>query len=212
MSGLGCEVLDARVEPYAAAPLINLRLRITEESGRRIQTIALKAQIQIDPAKRKYTPAQERKLVELFGETHRWGETLRPMHWTHVSMMVPPFTGVTEVDIPIPCTYDFEVASSKYFDALDDGDVPLLLLFSGMIFPQAESGFAAEMVPWNLECRYKLRAQLWREAMNQYFPNQAWIRINKESFDELYRFRTKFGLISWEQTLDKLFASHREPV
>lgn len=212
MSALQFEIIDARVEPYAAAPLISLRLRITENSGRRIETIGLKAQIQIDPRKRKYTSTEERKLVELFGETHRWGETLRAVHWTHVAIMVPPFTGSTEVDIPIPCTYDFEVASSKFFDALEDGEVPLLLLFSGMVFPKAERGFAAEMVPWDLECSYRLPARLWRDAMNQYFPNQAWIRLDKDTFDELYRFKTQFGLLSWEQTLSKLFESSRETV
>lgn len=202
---LACEVLGARVEPYAAAPLLSLRLRITEDGGRRIETIALKAQIQIDPRKRAYTPTEERKLVELFGETHRWGETQRAVHWTHAAVMVPPFTGSVEVDIPIPCTYDFEIASSKYFDALEDGEIPLLLLFSGMIFPKAERGFNAEMVPWDLECSYRMPAHLWRDAMNQYFPNQAWIRIDRETFDELYRFRTDAGLLSWEQTLRKLF-------
>ncbi len=212
MNTLQFEVTSARVEPYAAAPLINLRLRITESSGRRIETIGLKAQIQIDPRKRKYNADEERKLLELFGETSRWGETLHAVHWIHAAIMVPPFTGTTEVDIPIACSYDFEVASSKYFDALEDGEVPLLLLFSGMMFPKAESGFAAEMVPWDLECAYRLPAHLWRDAMNQYFPNQAWIRIGKESFDELYRLRTRFGLISWEQTLEKLFESSGERV
>ncbi|MDQ2866240.1 MAG: DUF6084 family protein [Candidatus Eremiobacteraeota bacterium] len=212
MNVLHCEVVGSRVERYAASPLLNLRLRIVEAGGRRIDTIALKAQIQIDPRKRKYTASEERKLVELFGETHRWGETLRPVHWTHAAIMVPPFTGSTEVDIPIPCTYDFEVASSKYFDALEDGEVPLTLLFSGMMFAKGDSGFSAEMVPWDLECVYRMPATLWRDAMDHYFPNQAWIRIDKETFDELYRLRTQFGLLSWEQTFDKLFASSGERV
>lgn len=212
MSAIQCEIVGARVEPYAASPLLTLRLRITEGSGRRIDTIALKAQIQIDPRKRKYTPSEERKLVELFGETHRWGETLRAVHWTYASIMVPPFAGTTEVDIPIPCTYDFEIASSKYFDALEDGEVPLLLLFSGMMFPKAEQGFSAEMVPWDLECSYRMAARLWRDTMNQYFPNQAWIRIDKETFDQLYRFKIRYGFLSWEQTLAKLFESSEERV
>lgn len=212
MTGLQCEVIGARTEPYAASPLMYLRLRITERSGRRIDTIALKAQIQIDPRRRKYTSGEEGKLAELFGETHRWGETLRAVHWIHAAVMVPPFTDSIEVDIPIPCTYDFEIASSKYFDALEDGEVPLLLLFSGMMFPKAASGFAAEMVPWDLECTYRLPAALWRQTMDQYFPNQAWIRIGKESFDALHRFRIRGGLLSWEQTVAKLLEAAGEPV
>lgn len=209
---LHAEVTGARVESYAASPLLNLRLRISEESGLRIDAIALKVQIQIDPRKRKYTASEEEKLVELFGEPSRWGETLRAVHWTHASVMVPPFSGSTEVDIPIPCSYDFEIASSKYFDALEDGGVPLLLLFSGMLFSKAQGGLSAEMVPWHLECPYLMPARLWRDAMDRFFPNQAWIRIHKDTFDELYRFRTHYGLLSWEETLEKLLAASGERV
>lgn len=212
MSALHAEITGARVERYAASPLLTLRLRITEESGRRIDTIALRVQVQIDPRKRSYTSEEEHKLVELFGDTSRWAQTLRAVHWAYVSVMVPPFIGSTEVDIPIPCTYDFEIASSKYFDALEGGDVPLLLLFSGMLFSNAQSGFSAEMVPWHLECSYRMPAHLWREAMNQFFPNQAWIRIHKDTFDELYRFKTQHSLLSWEETLQKLLAASGERV
>lgn len=212
MSELRAEIIGAGVERYAASPLISLRLRLFEDSGRRIDTIALRVQVQIDPRKRQYTAAQERKLVEIFGEPSRWGETLRAVHWTHASIMVPPFTGSTEVDIPIPATYDFDVASSKYFDALDDGEVPLLLLFSGMLFARGDTGFSAEMVPWHLECTYAMRARLWRDAMDHFFPNQAWIRIGKDTFDELYRFKSEHALLSWEAALEKLLACAKERV
>jgi len=212
MSGLHAEITGARVEQYAASPSLNLRLRLSDEDNRRIDTIALKIQVQIDPRKRGYTAGEQAKLVELFGEPGRWGETLRTVHWTHISVIVPPFTGTTEVDIPIPCTYDFEIASSKYFDALEDGEIPLLLLFSGMLFSKAECGFSAEMVPWHLECGYRLPAQLWRDAMNHFFPNQAWIRIRKDTFDELYRFRTEHALLSWEDTVRKLLQTSEQRV
>ncbi len=48
--------------------------------------------------------------------------------------MVPGFTSVTETELPVPCTYDLEVASARYLQALDDGTIPLLLLFSGTVF------------------------------------------------------------------------------
>ena len=177
-----------------------------------MEAIALKVQVQIDPRKRSYSQGEAAKLVDLFGGSERWAETLRAVHWTHASVMVPAFTGTTEVDIPIPCTYDFEVASSKYFDAMEEGEVPLLLLFSGMVFTKGEAGFAAEMVPWNLECTFRMPARLWREAMDHFFPNQAWIRLSKETFDELNRFKTEHGLLSWEHTLERLLAASAERV
>ena len=38
---------------------------------------------------------------------------------------------VTEVDVPVSCSYDLEVASARYLQGLDDGTIPLLMLFSG---------------------------------------------------------------------------------
>ena len=49
------------VEPdrYAVVPSMNLKLRISETSGQRIEAIALRCQIRIEPARRRYTPAEE---------------------------------------------------------------------------------------------------------------------------------------------------------
>ena len=77
--------------------------------------------MKIEPQRRHYDDAEEARLYELFGETPRWGDTLRPFLWTHVSAIVPGFDGATEIDLPIVCTYDFEVAAAKYLHALDDG-------------------------------------------------------------------------------------------
>ena len=57
--------------------------------------------------------------------------------------MVAGFAGETEVDLPVACTYDFEVAAAKYLHALGDGEVPLLLLFSGTVFVARRAGFAS---------------------------------------------------------------------
>ena len=39
-------------------------------------------------AARRYEPDEQARLVELFGETPRWGDTLRPFLWTHVGTTV----------------------------------------------------------------------------------------------------------------------------
>ena len=91
----------------------------------------------IEPQRRRYEPAEQARLVELFGDAPRWGETLRPFLWTHVGTVVTGFTATTEIDLPITCTYDFEVAAAKYLHGLDDGEIPLLLLFSGTVFRAA---------------------------------------------------------------------------
>ena len=49
-------------------------------------------------------------------------------------------TGAADVDLPVPCSYDFNLAATKYFAALEGGDIPLCFLFSGTIFYEADDG------------------------------------------------------------------------
>ena len=142
MTDLSFAVLGARAEPYAAVPTLMLRLRISEETGERIHTLALRCQIQIEPRRRPYSEPEEERLLELFGEPARWGQTLKTILWTHVSVMVPGFEGSIEIDLPVTCTYDFEVTAAKYFHGLDEGEIPLLLLFSGTAFTRGQTGFS----------------------------------------------------------------------
>ncbi|MDQ2818335.1 MAG: DUF6084 family protein [Candidatus Eremiobacteraeota bacterium] len=210
MSRLAFEVLGARAEPYAAAPLLSFRLRISEAEGEQILAIALRCQIRIEPRRRHYGRPEEERLFELFGKAERWGETLQTMLWTHVSAMVPAFSGQVEIDLPVHCTYDFDVASSKYLNALGNGDIPVLLLFSGTIFKPGPSGFSLEPVPWELEAAYNLPVSVWRGVMDAYFPNSAWIRLNKDAFDELYRFKSQRALPTWEDALSALLDMAKE--
>ena len=71
---------------------------------------------------------------DLFGEPERWGQTLKTFLWTHVSTIVPAFSGTTEVSLPVPCTFDFNVAATKYFAGLEEGEIPVCVQFSGTVF------------------------------------------------------------------------------
>lgn len=210
MSDLRFEILGARAEPFAASPLLMLRLGISAAQDDEIQAIALRAQIQIEPRGRRYTNHEDRLLTELFGTTDRWGDTLKTLFWTQVSVMVPGFTGSTEIDLPIACTYDFNVASSKYLNALEDGAIPIAVLFSGTLFREGAAGFAVEQVPWHSEAKYQLPARVWREVMDIHFPNSAWLRLHKSAFEELCAFKAARGLPSWEDVVVVLLDSARE--
>src|SRR5690242_427767 len=131
MPDLHFQVLRAEAPAFAAAPLLILKLRVDNDvADEPIHSVALRCQIQIAATRRHYGPRDQARLTELFGEPDRWSQTLRSLLWTHTSAVLPPFTGCAEVDLPVPCTYDFNVAATKYFYALEDGDLPLLLLFS----------------------------------------------------------------------------------
>jgi hypothetical protein len=204
VTSLDFSVLGAHAEPHAAVPTIMVRLRIEEADGARVHALALRCQIRIEPQRRTYSADEEERLYELFGETPRWGDSLHPFLWTHVSTTIGKFQGVTEIDLPIECTYDFDVAGAKYLHALGDGDIPLLLLFSGTVFTRGESGFAAEPLAWSLEASYRMPVSLWREMMNQYFPNSGWVRLGRDTLDDLQRYRSRRGLPTWDQALAQL--------
>ncbi|MEZ0112129.1 hypothetical protein ABH920_006148 [Catenulispora sp. EB89] len=204
MSELAFTVLDVKPEPHAAAPNLTVRLRITEAGGERIHAIALRCQVRIEPQRRAYEPAEKTDLADLFGVASRWGETLKPLLWTQTSVMVPGFTDAVDVDLPLPCTYDFEVAAAKYLQALGDGEVPLSFQFSGTVFTRGESGFGVEQIPWHLEAGYRMPIRVWRELMDAHFPNSGWIRLDRDTLRRLGTYRTERGLISWDRVFAEL--------
>jgi hypothetical protein len=118
--------------------------------------------------------------------------------------MVLGFSGETEIDLLVPCSYDFEVGAHKYLSALEAGEIPLNLLFSGTLFVRGEQGVTSEFVPWDCEARYRLPVAVWRETMDVFFPNSAWIRLRRDVFDELYAYKSARGLATWDEALERL--------
>jgi hypothetical protein len=204
MIDLGFSVAGAGADRYAASPMLALNLRISESSGAKVDSIALRVQVRLDVQRRRYAAAESALLEELFGEPARYAETLKPMLWTHVTAMVPAFQHETELELPIPCSYDFEVASHKYLASLKDGIIPLNLLFGGMAFVDRSGRLTPEFVPWSCEARFALPVAVWREAVDTFFPNSAWIRVNRDLFDELRRFKIGTGLPTWDAALERL--------
>jgi hypothetical protein len=204
MVELAFDCLDVQPDRFAAVPTLLFKLRIAELSGETVHAIALRCQIRIEPFKRRYSPEEEARVLDLFGERSRWGETLKPMQFAFVDQMVPGFEGSAEVDLPVACTYDFEVASAKYFASLQEGEIPLLLLFSGTVFTKGETGFAIHRVPWDKEAECRLPVAVWRQLMDLFFPNSAWIRLRRDTFDALHVFKSRLALPTWDDVLERL--------
>lgn len=204
MTQLDFEILEAEPEPFAAVPTLTFRLRASEHTGEAVHAIALRCQIRIEPQRRRYVPAEEEALGDLFGTPDRWGTTLKPFLWTHVSTMVPGFEDSTEFDLPVTCTYDLEVAATKYFDALETGTIPLLLLFSGTVFVRGMTGFAVEQLSWELEARHALPIEVWRRVIDEHFPASSWLRVHRDTLERLRRIKHQRGLTSWDSLLSAL--------
>ena len=204
MAELGFECTGARAERYAMVPTFTLALRISETSGQPVSAIALRCQIRIEPVKRRYSDAEAERLHDLFGDTRRWADTLKPLQFTTVSAMVPRFTGSTSLELPISTSYDLEIGAARYFASLDGGDIPLLLLFSGTVFAVTDGRMQVQQVPWSKEAPFRLPVSVWREAIDAHFPGSAWLRLSRATLDELQQFKTRHALPTWEAALTAL--------
>lgn len=213
MPDLDFRVEGAEVLEYAAVPSLSFKLRIENLDDEPIRSVSLNTQVRIAATQRHYEVAEQDRLLELFGEPSRWGTTLRSLLWTHTVVPVPAFSGSTVVDMPVTCTYDLEVVAAKYFHALEGGEAPLEFLFSGTVFYAGEEGrMQITRISWEKEAEFKMPVRLWKEMMERYFPNSAWLRLRKDAFDQLYDYKTRMGLPTWEATVESLMRASEQEV
>jgi hypothetical protein len=210
MPDLSFEVVGAEARAHAAVPTLIFKLRIANaDEEERIHSVILRSQLQIAVNRRRYTPEAQAQLLEVFGEPGRWGETLRPLLWTHTNVTVPPFSGSVLVDMPVSCTYDFEVVGTKYFSALGDGEIPLTFLFSGTIFYEGEEeNLQVAQISWSKEAFYRFPVAVWQDMIAHYYPNTTYIRLHKDVFDQLYRYKATHGLPTWENVIAHLLQAN----
>jgi len=206
MPDLAFVIEGAEVAKFAASPQIILKLRITNlDPSKTIQSIALRGQIQIEVTRRRYKPEDQEKLRDLFGEPERWSQTLKNLLWTHVSVNVPAFQNETIADVPVPCTFDFNVGATKYFHGLSDGEVPLNVMFSGTVFySEGSSPMQVAPISWDKEARFSLPVSVWRDMMDTYYPASAWLCLRRDVFERLYDYKVRHGIPTWEQAFESM--------
>jgi hypothetical protein len=198
-------VQNAESLEYVAVPTLKFALAIATAADQPIRAVLLDVQIQIAARQRGYSSAEGHRLLELFGTPDRWATTQRTLPWTRTTLVVPSFSGHVTVDLLIPCTYDFEVTAARYLAALDDGEIPLELLFSGSLFYTAATGaLQTARIAWDQELAYRLPVQVWRETMDRHFPGTAWLRLGKDSFNRLCSYKARHAFESWDKAIDSL--------
>jgi hypothetical protein len=214
MPDLSFQIEKSEPQRFTVAPTLLFKLRIANAvANETIHSVALRCQIQLEVTRRQYSSEDQDQLRDLFGETERWGQTLKTMLWTHASVVAPAFQETTVVDFLVPCTFDFNVAATKYFHGLADGDVPLCFLFSGTVF-YADDGGALQVapIPWDKEARFRLPVKSWREMMDIYYPNSAWLCLRRDVFERLYQYKVEHGIPTWEQALESVLPALEEAV
>lgn len=203
-------VLEIAPQPYSVAPILSARVGIASLADEPVHAIALRAQVRIQPSRRRYSDEEGAGLTDLFGARDRWRDTQRSFLWMHCATMVPGFSGGAEVDMPMPCTYDFEVTGSKYLHALRDGSVPLLFLFSGTVFIKGSGGFAIQQIPWDREDTFDMPLTVWHELMAAHFPNTGWVRLHRDTLDALAAYKSGHGLLGFDDAVTRLLARAEE--
>jgi hypothetical protein len=214
MPDLDFQIVNVEPARDLATPALAFHLRLTNRAEQQpVHAILLRCQIQIEAPRRRYKPQEQEQLRDLFGEPERWAQTLRTMLWANTTVNVPSFTGSIVYPISVPCTFDLTVANAKYFHALEDGDVPLTFLFSGTVFyDSGQTGFQAAPVPWNKEARFRLPVRVWKEMMDLHYPNTTWLCLRRDAFNELYRFKIKEGIATFDETVERLLALAEQPL
>ena len=209
MPDLNFEIIGVETASQGLTPLFSFRLRITSSPATDlVQGLLLNAQIQFQTPQRAYSDEEKEKLFDLFGPPQNWGQTLRNRLWAHANVTVGAFTGEKEVSLLVPCSFDLNVAATKYFYALQSGDVSLLFLFSGSLFYANSDGrLQVERISWDKECVYRMPITVWRQLMNELHPNRAWLYLQREIFDRLYAYKRQHRLVTWDQTIVSLLDS-----
>ncbi|MEU6084822.1 DUF6084 family protein [Streptomyces sp. NPDC047108] len=198
-------VTGVEPERFASVPTLRFGLEIRRAGGGPVRSVSLTTAVRIDVARRRYDAAEQRALAELFGEPQRWGSTVRPLSWTQVTVVVPPFDESTTVGLHVPCTYDTELAVTKYLRAVRDGDVPLDFLFNGTIFYEApDGGMRTAQISWNSDAAFRLPAGLWHELIDRYFDGSPWLRLSRETYDRLDAYRAGGVHVGWDATVRSL--------
>ena len=175
-------VLGAEVVEDAAAPTLRFRLGVSEPSGREVFTIALTAQINVEPARRDHDAATRERLVDMFGEPERWPATTHPFLWAHATTLVPSFSGAAMFTLPVPSTFDLEIAAARYFSSLPDGEAPLAFHFSGSILLRGDDGRVQVVsVPWSCTTTWRMPVATWREMMRRHYPGRSWVGLQEDT-------------------------------
>jgi Family of unknown function (DUF6084) len=195
---------DVAATPNASTPQLSFKVRITNSEAAAIHSIALRVQVQIEPVRRRYTSTEQQRLKELFGEPEQWSKSLQPLLWTNANVNVAGFSGSTMIDVPVPCTFDFNVAMTKYIYGLENGELPTTLLFSGTVFFAGPIGLQVAQIPWDRDASYRLPVRLWKEMMDHFYTNAAWLCLPRAVFDRLYQYKAQHGIPNWEQTFERM--------
>ena len=203
------EVVGAAHLAFAAAPTMVFSVKAHDPGVLEIQSMSLSVQVMIDPARRGYDEDTRQQLAELFGPPATWAPTTQGLSWGRVAAAVSAFQRETLFALEVPCTYDLEVAATKYFYSLKDGVVPLSFHFYGTVFYCAPDGrLQMTPVPWSASAQFGMPVSAWRAMIEEHYPGGGWIRLGGRTLSALNALRAERGL-TFDDTVQELLDRDR---
>ena len=60
-------------------------------------------------------------------------------------------------------------------------------------------------ISWDKEARFRLPVAAWRDMMDHYYPNSAWLRLRRDTFERLADYKRRHAASPrWDQTIEQL--------
>jgi hypothetical protein len=205
-------VEDATFDAHSLAPSMRFILRIVNRTPTcEVKNVQLQCQVRVEPARRRYDDEERERLVELFSDPERWSETLRSLLWSQANVWAPAFRDECRVELPVPCSCDYGIAITKYFEGLRNGEAPLSFRFSGAIFYLDDDGLLQiAQIPWSKETNFRLPIELWRKMIEHHHQDGVWLRLDREVFERLHAYRRRRRLPSFDHAISALVESETE--
>ena len=143
-----------------------------------------------------------------------WGRNLQTLHWTRTDAgraRVHRARPRSSCRSPAPTTSRWP--PRKYFAALRGrrGAARVPLQRHGVLRGRRRAA-AGGRIGWDKEADYRLPVRVWREMIDRYFPDSAWLRLSARRFDRLVAYKARHTLLTWEQTRRQAARRSRELV
>lgn len=132
----------------------------------------------------------------------------RRYRWTHVHTTVPAFAGTIAVPLLVPCSYDLNLAATRWFAACASDTVELAFEVGGTIIHMGDgAGLQVQPIPCGRDAIFAIPGATWMAMMEQHYPNSAWLYCRRDVIERLHAFKSDGDFDTWEEALEELLAA-----
>ena len=210
MPDLAITVESAEVVPFAAAPTLASdcawRMPTREEI---IHTVVLRCQIQIEVTRRRYSGFDQERLARSVRRAGALGPDAAQSAVDQHQPVVPQFTAKPRSIRRYPALSISASPPPSISTAWRMATFPVCLMFSGTVF-YADPGDRCRWRPFlGQGNEIPAAAKVWKDMMDAYYPNSAWLCLRRDVFEELQRFKVERGIPYMGAGASKLLLSAR---